>query len=221
MLSEAQARFVEAYFHDVGRFGRLDFATPSEAEEVERMLRQPAVSTVISAIWGKILDHVAVNGLSIYSLPKQGEKQAAGQSEPPEESRFKPGRSSNPNGRRAGSRSKVLVALDALGEGEAESIVRAMIEKAKAGDPVAGRTILERVWPPRKGARVQFELPEVTAAKDLPGAIAAVNRQVAEGDLSPHEGALIVGLLEAQRKAIETSELATRVAALEERLGKK
>ena len=38
------------------------------------------------------------------------------------------------------------------------------------------------------------------------------------GEMSPEEGALVVGLLEAHRKAIETSELAGRVAALEERL---
>jgi hypothetical protein len=144
-----------------------------------------------------------------------------GKPEPPKDTRFKPGQSGNPNGRQKGSRSKVLVPLDALGEGEAEAIVRAMIEKAKAGDSVAGRTILERVWPPRKGARVQFTLPEVTKAHDLPGAIAEVNRQVADGDISPDEGTLIVGLLEAQRKAIEINDLALRIAAIEERLAKK
>jgi hypothetical protein len=113
------------------------------------------------------------------------------------------------------------MALDALAEGEAEDIVKATIENAKAGDAWAARTVLKRIWPPRKGARVQFDLPEVTTANDLPGAIADVNRQVAEGELSADEGALVVGLLEAQRKAIETSELADRVAALEARLDKK
>lgn len=38
--------------------------------------------------------------------------------------------------------------------------------------------------------------------------------------MSPEEGTLIVGLLDAQRRAIETSELAARVALLEERLGR-
>ena len=141
--------------------------------------------------------------------------------DPIRDMRFKPGQSGNPAGRRAGSRSKVLVALDVLGEGEAENIVKAMVEKAKAGDAVAGRTILERVWPPRKGARVQFELPDVTVANDLPDAIASVNRQVAEGEISPDEGTLIVGLLDAHRKAIETSDLAARLSALEERLSGK
>ena len=146
---------------------------------------------------------------------------SAGDNDPLKEHRFKPGQSGNPNGRPAGSRSKVLVALDALGEGEAENIVKAMIEKAKSGDAVAGRTILERVWPPRKGARLMFKLPEINTASDLVGAIAGVNRQTADGMLSPDEASIIVGLLEAQRRAIETSDLAVRLATLEARLGQK
>lgn len=134
---------------------------------------------------------------------------------------FQPGQSGNPNGRPSGSRSKVLVALDALAEGEVEEIARAMITKAKGGDAIAARAIFDRVWPPRKGARIQFDLPEVSKAEDLPGALAVVNRQVADGEISPDEAAVVVGLLEAQRKAIETNDLAARIAALEERQGKK
>ncbi len=159
--------------------------------------------------------------MSALGLLKQGINRRMTEFDPPKVTRFKPGKSGNPNGRRAGSRSKVCLALDALGEGEAEEIVKAMIENAKNGDGQAGRTILERVWPPRKGARLQFDLPDVTKADDLPGAIAAINRQVADGEISPEEGTSIVGLLDAQRRAIETSELADRVAALEERLSEK
>ncbi len=96
-----------------------------------------------------------------------------------------------------------------------------MITKAKGGDAIAARAIFDRVWPPRKGARIQFDLPEVSKAEDLPGALAVVNRQVADGEISPDEAAVVVGLLEAQRKAIETNDLAARIAALEERQGKK
>ncbi len=80
--------------------------------------------------------------------------------------------------------------------------------------------LLERIWPVRKGRGITFELPEVTKADELPAAIAAVTRHVAGGDISPDEGAAVVSLLEAHRKAIETSELAARVAALEERMAK-
>jgi len=130
---------------------------------------------------------------------------------------FRPGQSGNPAGRPLGWRSRIMRALDGLGEDSAEAIVTAMIDEAKGGDTIAGRAILGRVWPARKGARVEFELPSIGKAEELPAAIAGINRQVAEGMLSPEEGVLIVGLLEAQRKAIETGELAARVTALEER----
>jgi hypothetical protein len=94
----------------------------------------------------------------------------------------------------------------------------ATIASAKGGDGQAGRTILERIWPPRKGARIPFDLPEVTTAAELPGAIGKVNRQVADGDLAPEEGTLIVGLLDAQRRAIETNDLADRIAAIEAKM---
>ena len=131
---------------------------------------------------------------------------------------FQPGQSGNPKGRPQGSRNKTIIALETLGEGEVEDIVKALIEKAKAGDPMAARPILDRVWPARKGARLQFDLPEVAKAEELPSAIAAINRQAADGDISPDEAALIVGLLEMQWKAIETADLAERVASLEQRL---
>jgi hypothetical protein len=134
---------------------------------------------------------------------------------------FQRGVSGNPAGRRAGSRSKVLIALDALGEGEAEAIVTAIIDKAKQGDAIAARTILERVWPARKGARLTFDLPAVTKAEDLPGAIAAVTLQVADGSISPDEGTAIIGMLESQRKAIETNEVVARLIALEEKVSRK
>ncbi|MHA6687782.1 DUF5681 domain-containing protein [Mesorhizobium sp. A556] len=136
-----------------------------------------------------------------------------------EDTKFQPGKSGNPNGRPQGSRSRKLVALDALAEGEVEAIVRAMIEKAKEGDAVAARPILDRVWPARKGARVPFQLPKVTKAEDLPTAFAAVIDQVAVGELSLDEGTLIAGLLDVHRRTFETSELAERLTALEEKLG--
>ncbi len=141
--------------------------------------------------------------------------------EQPKDTRFKPGQSGNPSGRRSGARSKALLALDALAEGEATAIAQAMIDKAKEGDTTAGRMLLERIWPVRKGRSIAFDLPEVTKAEDLPTAIASVARQVAEGDITPDEGAIIVSLLDAHRRAIETSDHAARIEALEERAGLK
>jgi len=130
---------------------------------------------------------------------------------------FQPGQSGNPTGRPKGARTKVLAALDALGEGEAEAIVLAMVEKAKDGDAMAARSILDRVWPVRKGSRIQFALPPIEKPEQLPAAIASITQQVADGEISPDEGTLIVGLIEAQKRAVEMNELASRIAALESR----
>lgn len=138
-------------------------------------------------------------------------------SEQSTDTKFKPGQSGNPSGRPNGSRAKVLAALDALGEGEAEAIVLAMIDKAKDGDAMAARSILDRVWPARKGSRIQFKLPAIEKPEQLPAAIASITQQVAVGEISPDEGTLIVGLIEAQKRAVEMNELASRIAALEAR----
>ena len=136
------------------------------------------------------------------------------------DTRFKPGHRAIP---KAGARFSLgrFGGARPLGEESASEIVQAMIDKAKAGDGVTGRLILERVWPSRKGARIAFDMPAVKSAADLPGAIAAINRQTADGDISPDEASVIVGLLDAQRKAIETNELADRLAALEARMSGK
>jgi hypothetical protein len=52
----------------------------------------------------------------------------------------------------------------------------------------------------------------------MPAAIEAINRQVADGDLSPEEGAVIVGLVEAQRRTLESNEIIARIEALEARM---
>jgi len=130
--------------------------------------------------------------------------------------KFQPGTSGNPNGRPSGSRSKVLVALDALGEEAAVDILKATIEKAKAGDAVSAKVLFDRVWPPRKGSFIKFDLPEVKAAEDITKAIAGINAQVAEGTLTLEEGTLAVGLVEAHRRAIDLGDHAARIAALEQ-----
>lgn len=62
-----------------------------------------------------------------------------------------------------------------------EAVVSKMIRKAKAGDVAAGRLILDRVMPMRKGRPVVFELPEMNSAADVVGALATVTAAMAAG----------------------------------------
>jgi len=43
-----------------------------------------------------------------------------------------------------------------------------MIDEAKGGNLTAVHAVLNRVWPARKGAKLEFELPEIGRADELP-----------------------------------------------------
>ena len=60
-----------------------------------------------------------------------------------------------------------------------------------------------------------FELPPMQSASDAAKAAGAVLEAVADGDLTPTEGAHIMGLVENYRRTLETSELEKRLRALE------
>jgi hypothetical protein len=128
---------------------------------------------------------------------------------------FARGVSGNPAGRRRGSRNAALVALDRLGEEAAADVVRVVIAAARAGDLTAARTLLDRVWPARKGRAVALPLPPVATPAGVVAALAVVVATMAEGALTPDEASAVAAVIEGQRRAIETEELAARIAALE------
>ena len=129
---------------------------------------------------------------------------------------FKPGESGNPAGRPAGSRNRVLVALDAIGAEGAEAVLRKTVEAAQGGDMRAAEVILSRVWPARKGRPVALSgIPSITSPGDLVRALGAVAQAVTDGTITPEEGQAVASVLEAQRRAVETADLAARIEALE------
>ena len=131
---------------------------------------------------------------------------------------FSKGRSGNPAGRPSGSRNTTTLAVEKLLEGEAVAITRTCIDRAKGGDSIALRLVMERVVPLRRGRPVQFDLPAIDSASDLAVALGGILRATANGVLTPDEAATIAGVLETKRRAIETSELEQRLAQLEQRL---
>jgi hypothetical protein len=66
-----------------------------------------------------------------------------------------------PCGRSRRQRNKTTLAVEALLDGEAETLTRKAIELAKAGDLAALRVCLDRIAPPRKDRPVLFELPAI------------------------------------------------------------
>jgi hypothetical protein len=52
----------------------------------------------------------------------------------------------------------------------------------------------------------RLELPDTSTAEGVKKAIAVVVRKVASGTIAPSEGQSLVAIMEAQRKAIDTSD---------------
>ena len=118
-------------------------------------------------------------------------------------------------GKPKGARHRATQAALALLDGEAEALTRQAVTMALCGDTTALRLCLERIAPPRRDAPVTFDLPRMKTARDAATAAGAVLEAVALGDLTPTEGAHIMGLVETYRRTLETSELEARLAILE------
>jgi hypothetical protein len=134
--------------------------------------------------------------------------------------RFEKGQSGNPAGRAKGSRNKATIALQTLLDEEGEQITRKAIELAKAGDSAALRLVIDRLIPPVRERRLSLDLPKIETPAGLVEAIGVVLDAVGAGQITPSEGQVLAGLLEAQRKNMETLELEARIAAVEQSIEK-
>lgn len=130
---------------------------------------------------------------------------------------FEKGNKIGAAGRPPGSKHVALKMLDALGEESAGAILRTVVDAATGGDLRAAEIVLSRLWPVRKGRPVTIDLPTMTTAADLAAGLGRVAEAVGAGDLSAEEGQAVAAVLEAQRRAIETTQLEARIAALEGR----
>ena len=64
-------------------------------------------------------------------------------------------------------------------------------------------------------------MPKIERAADLIGATAALTAAAADGTITPSEASDLVRLVEGTARAIETADLAERLAKLEEQLAAK
>ncbi len=128
---------------------------------------------------------------------------------------FEKGRSGNPAGKSRGTRNRTTMAVEALLEGQAEAIAAKAVELALEGDTVALRLVMERVAPLRRGKPVHFDFPPIEHAGDVSMALGSILKATARGELTPDEAVTIANVLESKRKALETLDLETRLAALE------
>ena len=131
-------------------------------------------------------------------------------------SRWLPGQSGNPAGRRPGS-GRVAHLRETIAEHVPEIIAR-LVEAAKGGDVQASRLLLERVLPPVRPVEetTPLELPDGTLTEQGRAVMVAV----AAGELAATQGAALLASLGTLAKLTEADELERRIEALEARTGK-
>ena len=113
---------------------------------------------------------------------------------------FKIGTNGNSSGRPRGSFNKTTMAVQALLDGEAESLTRVAVEKALKGNMAALRVCLDRILPVRKERPITVALPEVSTIEGIVEALGVVTSAVAEGEITPGDAATLAGVLETKPK---------------------
>ena len=129
--------------------------------------------------------------------------------------KFEPGHSGNPNGKARGTRNRTTLAIEAILDGEAETLTRKAVEMALDGDGPAMRLCLDRLCPPRRDRHVTFDLPPIETAADAVRAASALVAAVATGDLTPAEAAELAKLIDTVVRAIDVTDVQDRLAKLE------
>ena len=131
------------------------------------------------------------------------------------EGHFVKGQSGNPAGRAAGCRTKATRIAEALLDGDVEALTRKAVSLALDGDTAAMRLCFDRIIAPRRARPVQLDLPPITEAADITRAMAAIMAAVAEGAITPAEGAELGMVVETYLRALEASDFDRRLKALE------
>jgi hypothetical protein len=127
-------------------------------------------------------------------------------------SRWQPGESGNPAGKRPGSGE--LQRLRASLASDVPDILTGLVTAAKGGDVQAARLILERVLPPVKAIEQAQEL-DLPEGGTLTAQGRAVLSAVALGDLAPGQGAQLLAAIGSLARVTSIDELSQRIDKLE------
>jgi len=89
------------------------------------------------------------------------------------------------------------------------------VSLALDGDPSALRLCFDRIIAPRRARPGHLDLPPIAEAADIARAMAAITAAVAEGAITPAEGAEVGMIVETYLRALEASDSDRRLRALE------
>jgi hypothetical protein len=116
-------------------------------------------------------------------------------------------------GRPRGAKNKTAAIALALLAGEEPVLVGKGIELAKAGDVQMLKFLLDRLLP--KDRLIQIDIPPLDFADDAIDGMAAVSGAIAEGQITPSEGAALASMIGGYSRSLEVAELSKRIETIE------
>jgi hypothetical protein len=135
-----------------------------------------------------------------------------------QDTKFKPGVSGNPKGRKKGSRHKAGILLEQMLTGQAKALMEQALEIALAGDGQMLKTLIGKLLPDAKDHPIDFQLPKVEAVEDLPKITSALLAAVAAGEIGATEAEKLSKIVSAHHEALKLVDINNRVATLEAQL---
>jgi len=131
--------------------------------------------------------------------------------------KFQPGQTGNPKGRPPGRPDRRNL-FHWVSEEDKQAVFAKCLELAKAGDAACMRLVLERIAPVRKSQLAPIELPDGFEKLTPLEQIAAIDKQVADGAISPDVAALLGGMIKDKIAVSEHYEYGKRFEKLEQML---
>jgi len=128
--------------------------------------------------------------------------------------KFKPGESGNPNGRPKGKSAGAMVRTEI--EARRQDVLNVVIDAAINGDMQACKMLLDRIAPTLRPVAASVEL-EIGNDMSLSEQAAQVAQAAFNGNIAPDTANTLMSVLSSRAKIIETSELISRIEALEQR----
>ena len=119
-------------------------------------------------------------------------------------------------GRRPGSKNRSSQLAAALVEGDMEALLRTAIQLARAGNVPMLKFLLSRTMP--RDRVVKLDLPDMVFADDGVEALGCVMRAVAEGTITPGEGAALATIIKSYTDAIDLADAVKRLDVLEAKI---
>src|SRR5687767_6890451 len=119
-------------------------------------------------------------------------------------------------GRPQGARNRATLLAEAVLAGDVEEITRVIVKDALRGHPTALKECLDRFVPRTRERTVSVDLPAVATLDDAADAVGRLTALVGAGELTPREGRALAGIIDAQRRTLESRDQGRRLKALEE-----